>query len=75
MIFGQRQPLVEDGREDDLRWKMTFTGRQPLVEDDLQWKTTFGGRQPLVEDNFWWKTILAAYSALRHFLIPLVPFY
>ena len=31
--------------EDDLSWKMTFDGRQPLMEDDLQWKTTFGGRR------------------------------
>ena len=30
--------------EDDLRWKMTFNGRQPLVEDDLWWKSTFRGR-------------------------------
>ena len=27
--------------EDNLRWKTTFDGRQPLMEDDLQWKTTF----------------------------------
>ena len=38
-----------------LRWKTTFSGRQPLVEDDLQWKMTFGGRQPLVGDDPWWK--------------------
>ena len=31
--------------EDDLRWKMTFDGRQPLMEDDLRWKTTFDGRR------------------------------
>ena len=33
------------------RWKMTFGGRQPLLEDDLWWKTTFGGRQPSMEDG------------------------
>ena len=53
--------------EDDLRWKMTFSGRhslvedtfsgrQTLVEDDLHWKTTFGGRQPSVEDDLRWTT-------------------
>ena len=25
--------------EDDLWWKTTFGGRQPMVEDDLWWKT------------------------------------
>ena len=50
--------------EDDLPWKMTFGGRQPLVthnlskrrpsvEEDLQWKTTFDGRRP---DDLWVKT-------------------
>ena len=24
--------------EDDLQWKTTFVGRQPLVKDNLQWK-------------------------------------
>ena len=42
--------------EDDLLWKTTFGGRQPLVEDNLQWKTTFFGRQPLIEDDRQWKT-------------------
>ena len=50
--------------EDDLWWKTTFGGRQPLVEydlrwkveDDLQWKTTFSGRLPLVEEDPQWKT-------------------
>ena len=37
--------------EDDLWWKMTFSGRRPSVEDDLPWKTTIGRRQLLVEDN------------------------
>ena len=41
--------------EDDLRWKMTFSGRQPLLEDDLMWKTALGGTRPSVEDNLWWK--------------------
>ena len=35
-------------KENDIRWKMTFHGRQPLkqpfMEDDLQWKMTFNGR-------------------------------
>ena len=48
------EPVVRDN--DNLRWKMTFTGRQPYVEDDLPWKTTFGGRLPLVEDHLQWKT-------------------
>ena len=53
------KPAVRDN--DNLRWKMTFTGRQPLVEDDLwcknlRCKTTFGGRQPSVDDNLQWKT-------------------
>ena len=72
--------------EDDLRWKMTFGGKEPLVEDALWWKTTFGGRQPKEEDNFLWKTTFvgrqpsveddlrrtlhAAYSDLRHFFSP-----
>ena len=48
--------------EDNLRWKTTFGGKQPLVEDDLWWKMTFSGRQPslednlLWEDNLWWRT-------------------
>ena len=37
--------------EDDLRWKMTFAGRQPLMGDDLWRKTTFDGRWPLTEDD------------------------
>ena len=43
--------------EDDLWWKRTFVGWQPLVgrlpsvEDDLRWKTTFGERRVLVEDD------------------------
>ena len=44
--------------EDDLWWKMNFSGRRPSVEDYLCWKTTFSGRYPLVEDNLWWKTAL-----------------
>ena len=65
--------------EDDLWWKTTFGGRQPLVEDNLGWKMTFGGRQPRVEDGLLWKTTLggslhAALSTLRHFLhMPLDP--
>ena len=42
--------------EDNLRWKTTFGGRQPLVKDNLWWKTTFGGGHHSVEDNLWWKT-------------------
>ena len=42
--------------EDGLRWRKTFSGRQPSVEDDLQWKTTFSGRRPSVEDDLRWKT-------------------
>ena len=37
--------------DDDLRWKITFDGRQPEMEDDLRWKMTFNGRQPLMEDD------------------------
>ena len=44
--------------EDDLQWKTTFDGRQPLMEDDLQWKTTFNGRQPSMEDELRWKTTI-----------------
>ena len=67
--------------EDNLCWKTTLSGRQPLVEDDLLWKTTFVERQSSVEDNLWWRTTFgslkwkttfggslhAAYSAFRHF--------
>ena len=42
--------------EDDLHWKMTFSGRQPSGEDDLWWKTTFDGSHPVVEDDLRWKT-------------------
>ena len=42
--------------ENDLRWKITFSGQGPSVEDNHRWKATFGGRQPLVEDNLWRKT-------------------
>ena len=34
--------------EDNLIWKTTLDGRQPLREDDLWRKTTFEGRQPLI---------------------------
>ena len=37
--------------EDNLRWKMTFDGRHPLIEENLLWKTTFDGRQPLIEQD------------------------
>ena len=43
--------------ENGLWWKMTFDGRQPLMQDDLWWKMTFNGRQPLLEDNLQWKPI------------------
>ena len=47
---------------DNLWWKMTFYGRQPLMEDtfdeeDLWWKTNFDARRPLMEDYLWWETI------------------
>ena len=42
--------------EDNLPWKTTFDGRQPLIEDNLRWKTTLDGRRPSMEDNLWWKT-------------------
>ena len=53
--------------EDDLWWKMTFDGRQPLMDGilwwktnivtgNIWWKTTFDGRQHLMEDRIWWKT-------------------
>ena len=29
--------------EDDLSWKTTYGGSQPLEKDDQRWKTTFGG--------------------------------
>ena len=32
--------------EDNLWWKTTFVGRQPLMEDDLWRKTTFNWRRP-----------------------------
>ena len=41
--------------EDDLHWKTTFDGRQPLMKDNLWWKTTFDGRQPY-KANFLNKT-------------------
>ena len=40
-MVGGGHPLVED----DLRWKMTFDGRQPLVKDEPY------GRWSLMEDN------------------------
>ena len=42
--------------EDNLWWKMTFDGGQPLMEDDLQWKITFDRGRPLIDDDLWWKT-------------------
>ena len=41
---------------DDLLWRMTYSGRWPLVEDDPRWKMTLGGRQLLVKNDLWWKT-------------------
>ena len=35
--------------EEELWWKMSFDGRQPLMEENLWWKTNFDGRQPLIE--------------------------
>ena len=37
--------------ENNLWWKTTFGGRQPLVKDSPQLKTSFGGRWPSVEDT------------------------
>ena len=45
-----------DEMEDNLWWKTTFDGRQPLMEDDLWWKTTFDWRRPLMKDDRWLKT-------------------
>ena len=42
--------------EDDISWKTTFDGRQPLMKDHLWWRKTISGRQPLTKDNLWWKT-------------------
>ena len=52
--------------EDNIRWKTTLDGRQPLMEDELDgrqpfteemlwWKTTIDERQPLMEDDLWCK--------------------
>ena len=35
--------------EGNPKWKITFDGRQTLIED------TFEGQQPLLEDNFLWR--------------------
>ena len=35
--------------EDNLHWKMTFGGRQPLVDEEILWKTTCGGRRPSLD--------------------------
>ena len=35
----------------DLRWKVNFDGRQPLMEDDLRWKTTLNERRLSMEDK------------------------
>ena len=43
--------------EDNLWWKATFDGRQPLLEDNLSRKTAFYGRWTLMEEDLWWKTI------------------
>ena len=37
-------------------WKMTLSGRQPLVEEDHWMRMTFPGRQPKEEDDFLLKT-------------------
>ena len=55
--------------EDNLQWKTTFDGTQPLtedildgrrpwMEDDLGWKTTFDVRRPSMEDKLKWKRTL-----------------
>ena len=53
VIFHQSLSLVENSLWwcDNLFWKITFDGRQLLLEDNLLWKTTL-----LLEDNFGWKT-------------------
>ena len=33
--------------EDDLCWRTTFNGRQPLMEDNLWWNMTFNARPPM----------------------------
>ena len=42
--------------EDNLWRKMTFDGRQHLMEGNILWKTTFDGKRPKMEDTLWWKT-------------------
>ena len=39
--------------EYDLWWKMTFDGRQPLMEDNLRWETTFQGEVKKVKFSMW----------------------
>ena len=42
--------------EDNLYWKTTFDGRQPLIGNTFWWKTPFYKRWPLMEEDLWWKT-------------------
>ena len=42
--------------DDDLWWRTTFDGRQPLIEDNLWWRMTFGEKRSLIEDVLLWKT-------------------
>ena len=48
--------ILKPSMEDDLQWKTTFNGKQPLIEDDICRKTAFNGRQNLVEDDLCRKT-------------------
>ena len=52
--------------EDNLRWKMTFNGRQPLIEDNLQWETNFDEEDLLMEDDLQLRTtFIGGISRLR----------
>ena len=53
--------LQQKTRKDELscailRIKLSFDGRQPLMEDKLWWRTNCHGGRTLMEDNLWWKT-------------------
>ena len=52
VYFFVGHPVRSTQLEDNIRWKTTFGGRQPLLEDNLWWKKTFGGRQSSVENDF-----------------------
>ena len=56
MPHSAQKPKTENVQkeEDDLQWKMTFDGRQPLMDADLWRKKTFVERQHSMEDNLIW---------------------